>query len=55
MKFIEILAKGIGKIWNFCTSTITIALLSVVVLFVLTVIMPENMLNAIEIVKGLIG
>lgn len=54
MKFFELIAKGIGKVWDFCTRTITIVVLAVVVLFILTVIMPDNMLNAIELVKNLI-
>lgn len=55
MKFFELIAKGIGKVWGFCTRIVTIVILAVCVLFILTVLMPDNMLNAIEIVKGIIG
>lgn len=55
MKIIELIAKGIGKVWDFCTDITKILILAVSVVFILTVIMPDHMVQAIEIVKSLIG
>lgn len=54
MKLIEILASGIGKVWNFLASTVTIGLVGGMLFFGLMVFMPNEVLNAIEILKTLI-
>lgn len=53
MKLIELLAKCIGKVWDFCTRIISISLIVAFVLFVLTVFFPNQILGAVEIVKSL--
>ena len=55
MKIIELLASGIGKIWGFCTTIVLISVVSVIALFVMTVIIPDNVLLAFEIAKKLIS
>lgn len=54
MRLIEIIAGGIGKVWNFATSVATICLVGGMGIFGLTIFMPDNVLRAIEIVKILI-
>lgn len=53
MKFFSVLAGAISKIWKFCTSTITICLIAGLVLFCITIFMPDNTAKAIEIVTKL--
>ena len=48
------LLKAIGKLWKFATNTITICLIASIVLFGLSILMPDNALKAVEIIKGLI-
>ena len=59
MKFIEkvtkTVAKAVASIWKFCTRTFTICLIASIVVFCITLLMPQNMLNVIEIIRGLIG
>lgn len=55
MKFLELIAKGIGKVWDFGAKVLSILILAACVLFILAVVMPDNMVQAIEIVKGIIG
>ena len=55
MKFLEIISGAIGKVWSFITTLILITFLSALVFFGLTVFMPEQVLNAIEIVTNLIS
>lgn len=54
MKLIEIIASAIGKIWSLCSIILVIALLAGIIIFGLTVFMPDNVLRAIDIIKGLI-
>lgn len=53
MRILEVIKNAIAKIWKFSTLLITIVLLMAFVLFVLFVFMPDNVLNAIEIIKGI--
>lgn len=55
MKFLELVTKGIGKVWRFVTSIVMVCLISAVVLFCIAVFMPDNVLKAIEIIKGIVG
>ena len=54
MKFFGNIAKAIDKIWRFCTRLIVIALFMAFILFLLAVIMPDNVLKAVEILKSLL-
>lgn len=49
-----VVVKSIGKIWSFTTRLFLIAFVSAFILIVLTIFMPANVLQAIEIFKGLI-
>ena len=52
MGVIQLIAKGIGKIWSFATTLILIALVVSLVVFGLTIFMPDAMMRALDIVKG---
>ncbi len=54
MKFIEFIAKGIGCLWKFLSNIITISFIAVILLFGITVFIPQNVTNAIEIFKKLL-
>lgn len=54
MKLIQLMAKAIGEIWSFATKAILIALIAAFVFFAVTVMFPDNVMQAIEIVKGLL-
>jgi hypothetical protein len=53
MKFWEVVTSAISKLWKFCTLLVKIGLLMAFALFVLTIFLPDQVLNAIEIVKGI--
>lgn len=50
MKYVT---QAIAAIWQFTTFIIKVALLSAIALTVLAIIMPENAMKVIEIMKGL--
>lgn len=52
MEFIQLIAKAIGKVWSFSTTIILIAIVIAFVVFVLAVLMPNNILQAVDIIKG---
>ena len=54
MRLIEIIAGGIGKVWSFLTSIVTICLVGGMAIFGLTVFYPDSVLRAIDIIKNLI-
>lgn len=51
MLFIQLIAKAIGKVWSFITAIILIVVLAAIALFGLTIVMPANVLMALDIVK----
>jgi ABC-type phosphate transport system auxiliary subunit len=54
MKIVEMIAKAINKVWNFISLIAIIGLISAVVLFGISVFMPDNVVKVIEIIKGLL-
>ena len=52
MKYI---AGAITALWRFITFTVKVCLLTAVVVLILSVIMPDNALKVVEIIKGLTG
>lgn len=54
MRVFEIIASGIGKVWSFATSIVTICLVGGIAVFGLTVFMPDNVVKAIEIFTSLL-
>jgi predicted MFS family arabinose efflux permease len=52
--FFGVIARAIGKIWDFASRIVSLAVIAVLVIAVLTIFMPDNVLQAIEIFKGLI-
>ena len=54
MEVFKIIASAIGKIWSFATTMLLIALIMAFVFFVSMVIMPDKVMCAIELIKGLI-
>lgn len=54
MKIFEYLLKGIGSVWKFVAKIATIAFISAIAFFGLIVFMPDQVLNAVEIIKNLI-
>lgn len=54
MAVFQIIAKAIGKVWAFVTRLILIAVIIAFVFCVAMVIIPDDVLNAIELIKGLI-
>lgn len=54
MKFLEVLKAATTKIWHFLTFTIKVGLIGIFVLLALAILMPENAMRVIEIIKGLI-
>lgn len=54
MKVFEIIGKVIVAIWKFVTMLIQISLIATFAIVILTILMPENAMKAIEIVNGLI-
>lgn len=55
MKFIEFIAKGIGKVWSFCATLIILSITILSVLFIITAFVPDSILRAMEIFKSVIG
>lgn len=53
MKFLDLIAKAIGGLWKFVTTTFSLVLISAIAVFVIAIFMPDEVLQAIEIVKGL--
>lgn len=53
MKIIELIAKGIGALFKFAFALVGITFLTAIVLFILTIFLPENVMFAVEIVKSL--
>lgn len=53
MKFLDLIAKVMGGLWKFVTNTFSICLVSAIAVFVIAIFMPDEVLQAIEIVKGL--
>ena len=54
MAVLQIITKAIGKVWSFVTKALLIAVIIAFVFFVAMVIIPDDVLNAIELIKGLI-
>ena len=54
MKFLDFLGKVLGGLWKFATNIITITLVSAIVIFGITIFMPENVETALEIFKKLL-
>lgn len=54
MKLIEILASAVGKIWGFATTLILIAILFGIGFFAISIFLPEQLINAINILKNLL-
>lgn len=54
MKFLEIIASAIGRVWSFATTIILISFISAIVFFGFTVFMPEQIINAVNIFKNLL-
>jgi hypothetical protein len=52
MTFIQLVAKAIGKIWSFVTVMIYIAIIIAFVFFLATVIFPDNVQNAIDLIAS---
>lgn len=53
MKFLEILGKEFYALWKLCLFSVKVALIASLALFVLTMLMPENAAQAVDLVKGL--
>lgn len=47
--------EAIKAIWRLISFTIKVCLLAAVVVLVLSVIMPDNAIKVVEIIKGLTG
>ena len=54
MAVLKIITKAIGKVWAFVTTLILIAVIIAFAFCVAMVIIPDDVLNAIELIKGLI-
>lgn len=54
MKALETIAKVLKNLWKFLQVVILICLVSAVAVFILTIFMPDNVRQAIEIVRGII-
>ena len=54
MAFFQMIAKAIGKVWSLVTTLILIAIIIAFVFFGAMVLIPNDVLNAIELIKGLI-
>lgn len=54
MKLIEIIASAFGKIWGFATTLILIAILFGIGFFAISIFLPEQLINAINILKNLL-
>jgi hypothetical protein len=52
MKYI---AQVISALWQFITFMVKVCLLTAVVVLILSIIMPDNALKVVEIIKGLTG
>jgi hypothetical protein len=52
MEIVQIIAKAISKIWSFVTAMILIAVVIAFVIIILTVLMPDNVLQAVDIITG---
>lgn len=52
--FLRVIVKAIGKIWNFATRILSVAVIAAFIFAILTIFMPDNVLRAVEIFKGLI-
>jgi predicted MFS family arabinose efflux permease len=51
MKFLGIMGKVIVAIWKFATTIFTICIVGLIVVFALSIIMPDNITKAIESIK----
>lgn len=49
----KVIVKAIGNVWSFATIMAFITALATFILFTLTIVMPENVAKAIEIIKSL--
>lgn len=54
-KFLSVLGKVLAKGWKFAERSVTIVFLAVFVLLVLTVLMPDNAIKAVDLIKSLFG
>ena len=52
MAFIKIIANAIRRVWSFATAIVFIAVIIAFVVFALTIFMPDQVIGAINIVKG---
>lgn len=53
MKIISFIGRALRSVWRFSTRMVTICLISSLVLFGVTIFMPDNALKAIEIVRSI--
>lgn len=54
-KILTAIIGAIRKVWSLIACTLLMAMITAVVLFVITIFAPDAVLQAVEIVKGLIG
>lgn len=54
MKLIEIIAGAVSGVWKFVTTLILIAILFGIGFFAISVFLPEQLINAINILKNFI-
>ena len=54
MKFFEVMAKAVNKIWNFTSTMLMICSISAFALFGIAMFMPDNAVKVIEMIKGLL-
>lgn len=52
MKYI---AQAITALWRFISFLVKVSLIAAIVILILSVIMPDNALKVVEIIKGLTG
>lgn len=53
MKVLAAIGRAIVKLWRFCSGTIKICVGMAFILLVLAIIMPDNVLKVIEIIRGI--
>lgn len=54
MKFIELISGAISKIWSFLTSVALISFVFALAIFAISIFIPDQVLNSIEIFKNLL-
>jgi hypothetical protein len=54
MKFIELISGAISKIWNFLSSVALISFVFALAIFAISIFIPDQVLNSIEIFKNLL-